>query len=148
MADQEARKTENSASSQSVPFAEPQVSPERRPPACISKSVIIQGNVISAVDLTIDGQVEGTIELGGQNLTVGAGATILADLKAPSIIISGAVTGNVTATERIEIRETGSVDGDLTAPRLAVRDGATLRGRIDTIAAAPAKSVQPFPVAV
>ena len=105
---------------------------ERRTTAWISKSVTIKGDVISAEDLTIDGRVDGTIAVGDHSLFIGAGAAIQADLNAHTVIISGAVAGNVTATERIEIRETGSVDGDITGPRLVLRDGAIVRGRIDT----------------
>lgn len=141
-------KTNRPASPQPVPVADPTLAPDRRTSAWIGKSVFIKGDVISAEDLTIDGRVEGTIALDGHCLTVGAGAAIQADLTAHTLIISGAVTGNVTATERIEIRETGSVEGDITAPRLTVRDGAVLRGRIDTAAEAPAQGVHRFPVAV
>lgn len=140
--------TKNPASPQPVLVADRGQSPERRTSAWIGESVFITGNVISAEDLTINGRVEGTIELGGHSLTIGAGAAIRAALKVYTIIISGAVTGNVTATERIEIRETGSVDGDITAPRLAVREGAVLRGRIDTAGEAPEQKVKEFPVAV
>ena len=112
--------------------AEHKAAMERRTTAWISKSVIIKGDVISSEDLTIDGRVEGTIAVGDHSLFIGVGAGIQADLKAHTIIISGAVIGNVTATERIEIRETGSVDGDITGPRLTLRDGAIVRGRIDT----------------
>ena len=140
-------KTNGSTSPQPVPVADPKLSPERRTSAWIGKSVFIKGDVISAEDLTIDGRVEGTIALADHCLTVGVGAAIQADLTGHTLIISGAVTGNVTATERIEIRETGSVEGDIAAPRLTVRDGAVLRGRIDTHAEA-SQGVHRFPVAV
>lgn len=133
---------------QPVPAVESKLSPERRTSAWIGKSVFVKGEVVSAEDLTIDGRVEGTIAIGDHCLTVGAGAAIQANLTAHTMVISGAVTGNVTATERIEIRETGSVEGDITAPRLTVRDGAVLRGRIDTTAAARVQGAPRFPVAV
>lgn len=145
---QEGTKTHSPAGPQPAPVAGPKLSPERRATAWIGKSVFIKGDVISAEDLTIDGRVDGTITLPDHRLTIGVDAAIQADLKAHTIIISGAVTGNVTATERIEIQETGSVEGDITSPRLAVREGAVLRGRIDTGAEAPEKSVNQFPVAV
>jgi cytoskeletal protein CcmA (bactofilin family) len=109
---------------------------ERRTTAWIGKSVTIKGDVISAEDLMIDGQVEGTITLNANSLTIGAGAAIQGELHARTVTVGGAVAGHVIATERVEIRETGSVDGDIRAPRLAVRDGAVLRGHIDTGAAA------------
>lgn len=104
---------------------------ERRVAAWIGKSLVVQGKVISAQDLTIDGQVEGTIELGNHGLTIGAGAAIKADLVAKTITISGAVTGNVTATEKVDLRATGVIDGDITAPRLVMAEGAIIRGRVD-----------------
>lgn len=145
---QEGTKTRHPAGPQPVPVADPKLSQERRTTAWISKSVFIKGDVISNEDLTIDGRLEGTIALGDHSLTIGVDAAIQADLEARTIIISGSVIGNVTATERIEIQETGSVNGDITSPRLAVREGAVLRGCIDTGAKAPEESVNPFPIAV
>jgi cytoskeletal protein CcmA (bactofilin family) len=136
----------NPVTAQPGPSAEPKLAPERRNAAWIGKSVFIKGELISDEDLTIDGRIEGTITLGDNCLTVGVGAAIQANLTAHTLIISGAVTGNVTATDRIEIRDTGSVDGDITTPRLAVKDGAVLRGRIDV--AAQTEKSQRFPVAV
>ena len=104
---------------------------ERRVAAWIGKALVVQGKVISMQDLTIDGQVEGTIELGNHGLTIGAGAAIKADLVARTITISGAVTGNVTATEKVDLRATGVVDGDIAAPRLVMAEGAVIRGRVD-----------------
>src|SRR6185295_6341697 len=95
---------------QVVPDAR-QNSDERRMAAWIGKSLLVQGKVISTEDLTIDGRVEGTIELGNHSLTIGVGAAIQADLVAQTIIISGAVTGNVKASVKVDLRATGSVDG-------------------------------------
>ncbi len=104
---------------------------ERRVAAWIGKAVRVEGKVISAEDLTIDGDVEGSIELGNHSLTIGQGATIKADLTAKSIVISGAVTGNVRASETVELHATGSVSGDINAPRFVMADGATAMGKID-----------------
>src|SRR3981081_4574630 len=97
---------------------------ERRMAAWIGKSLVVQGKVISTEDLTIDGRVEGTIELGDHSLTIGTGAAIEADLVAQRIIISGAVTGNILASEVVDLRATASVDGDITTPRLVMAEGA------------------------
>jgi cytoskeletal protein CcmA (bactofilin family) len=121
---------------------------ERRTSAWIGRAIIIKGEVISDEDLTIDGRVDGTIALGDRSLTIGAGASVQADLNAHTITISGAVKGNVTATERIDIRETGSVDGDIKAPRVAVREGAVLRGRVDTVVSARDEKQEKWPIAV
>ena len=108
-----------------VPFS------ERRVAAWIGRAVRVEGKVISDEDLTIDGHVEGSIELGNHSLTIGPGATIKADLFAKSVTISGAVTGNVRASEKIELQATGSVDGDIVAPRFFMADGAVIMGKVD-----------------
>jgi cytoskeletal protein CcmA (bactofilin family) len=97
----------------------------------IGKSVIIKGDLSGSEDLTIEGQVEGKIELRQNILTIGANAKIKAQVFAKTVIIQGEVQGNVTATERVDIRDNGSVDGDLSAPRIAIADGAHFRGSID-----------------
>jgi len=104
---------------------------ERRMSAWIGTALVVQGKVISTQDLTIDGKVEGTIELGDHGLTIGSGAEIKADLVAQTITISGAVTGNVTATAVVDLRATGSVDGDITTPRLVMADVAIIKGKVD-----------------
>ena len=86
---------------------------------------------MSTEDLTIDGHVEGSIELGDHSLTIGPSATITADLFAKNITISGAVTGNVIAREQLDIRATGSVVGDIVAPRLVMAEGAGITGQVD-----------------
>jgi cytoskeletal protein CcmA (bactofilin family) len=104
---------------------------ERRMRAWIGKSLVVQGKVVSTEDLTIDGRVEGTIELGDHSLTIGPGAAIQADLIAQKIVISGEVTGNILASSIVDLRATGSVDGDIMTPRLVMADGATIRGKVD-----------------
>ena len=115
-----------------VTVTDPKASPaERRVSAWIGKAVRVEGKVISAEDLTIDGDVEGSIELGGHNLTIGPGASIKADLVAKTITVSGAVTGNVRASEKVDLRDAGSIDGDVSAPRFVMADGSTVRGKIE-----------------
>ena len=97
----------------------------------IGKSVIIKGELSGSEDLTIEGQVEGKIELRQNILTIGPNGKIKAQVFAKSIIVQGEVHGNVTASERVDIRDNGSVDGDLSAPRVAIADGAHFRGSID-----------------
>ena len=104
---------------------------ERRMRAWIGKSLVVQGKVVSTEDLTIDGRVEGTIELGDHSLTIGPGAAVQADLIAQKIIISGEVTGNILASAIVDLRATGSVDGDIMTPRLVMAEGATIRGKVD-----------------
>jgi len=104
---------------------------ERRAVAWIGKGVRIEGKVISAEDLVIDGQVEGSIEVSDHNLSIGASGAIRADLFARRIVISGSVTGSVKALERVDLQATGSVTGDITAPRFVMADGAAIAGRVD-----------------
>ena len=97
----------------------------------IGKSVIIKGDLSGSEDLTIEGQVEGKIELRQNVLTIGPNGKIKAAVFAKAVVIQGEVQGDITASERIDIRDAGSVDGDLSAPRIAIADGAHFRGSID-----------------
>ena len=97
----------------------------------IGKSVIIKGELSGSEDLTIEGQVEGKIELRQNVLTIGSNGKIKAEIFAKTLVVLGEVYGNVTVIERIEIRESGSVEGDVSAPRVAIADGAHFRGSID-----------------
>ena len=97
----------------------------------IGKSVVIKGELNGSEDLTIEGQVEGKIELRQNVLTIGPNARIKAQVSAKSVIILGEVTGNVAATDKVDIRDNGSVDGDIAAPRVAIAEGAHFRGSID-----------------
>ena len=103
---------------------------ERRVVAWIGKAVRVEGKVISEEDLTIDGDVEGSIELGGHSLTIGQEARIRADLVAKTVTISGKVNGNVRAVDKVDLRATGSVDGNITAPRFVMAEGATVMGKV------------------
>jgi cytoskeletal protein CcmA (bactofilin family) len=106
---------------------------ERRAVAWVGKSVIFKGELISSEDMIIDGRVEGTIEVHDHALTVGPTAQIHADIAARSVTIRGTVTGTITAANLVEIRETGSVEGDIVSPHVSVAEGAVVRGRIDTL---------------
>lgn len=104
---------------------------ERRTAAWIGQGVVIEGRITSSQDLRIDGRVEGTIEVGNHVLIVGARAEVKANLVARSILISGTVIGNVTATDRVDLQATGSVEGDISSPRLMMVDGATVKGKVN-----------------
>ena len=107
----------------------------------IGKSVVIKGELSGSEDLTIEGQVDGKIELRQNVLTIGPNGKIKAQVFAKSVVILGEVTGNVTASEKVDIRDNGSVDGDIAAPRVAIAEGAHFRGSID-MQRAGAKSEQ------
>ena len=100
-------------------------------PVNIGKSVIIKGELTGSEDLTIEGHVEGKIELRQNVLTIGPNGRIKAQVFAKSVVILGEVTGNVTASEKVDLRDNGSVDGDIAAPRVAIAEGAHFRGSID-----------------
>src|SRR5687767_5667105 len=97
----------------------------------IGKSVVIKGELNGSEDLTIEGQVEGKIELKDHVLTIGPNGKIKAQVFAKAVIVLGEVNGNVTASEKVDIRDGGSVDGDIIAPRVAIAEGAHFRGSVD-----------------
>ena len=97
----------------------------------IGKSVVIKGELNGSEDLTIEGHVEGKIELKDHILTIGPNGKIKAQVLAKSVIVLGEVNGNVTASEKVDIRDGGSVDGDIIAPRVAIAEGAHFRGTVD-----------------
>lgn len=97
----------------------------------IGKSVVIKGELSASEDLTIEGQVEGKVDLRQNTLTIGTNAKITAQVSAKVVIVMGHVHGNISATEKVDIRDNGSVDGDLSAPRVAIAEGAHFRGSID-----------------
>ena len=97
----------------------------------IGKSVVIKGELNGSEDLTIEGHVEGTIQLREHVLTIGPNGKIKAQVFAKSVIVLGEVIGNVTASEKVDIRDNGSVDGDIISPRVAIAEGAHFRGSVD-----------------
>ena len=98
--------------------------------ANIGKSISIKGDVLGDEDLVIEGRVEGRVELKNHHLTVGPNGDIHGELSAKQVTIVGRVSGNVIAAERIELRDTGRVEGDLHCPRLLVQEGGRVNGKI------------------
>jgi cytoskeletal protein CcmA (bactofilin family) len=109
----------------------------------IGKSVVIKGELNGSEDLTIEGHVEGTIQLRDHVLTIGPNGKIKAQVFAKAVIVLGEVTGNVTASEKVDIRDNGSVDGDIVSPRVAIAEGAHFRGSVDMQRKAGAEKAQP-----
>ena len=97
----------------------------------IGKSVVIKGELNGSEDLTVEGHVEGKIELRDHVLTIGPNGKIKAQVFAKAVIVLGEVNGNVTASEKVDIRDGGSVDGDIVSPRVAIAEGAHFRGSVD-----------------
>jgi cytoskeletal protein CcmA (bactofilin family) len=113
----------------------------------VGKSVVFKGELSGHEDLFIEGSVEGKIELRDNVLTIGPNAKIKAEVFAKVVIVRGDVAGNITASEKLDIRDSGSVDGDISAPVMAIAEGAHLRGSVDMqkkpAASAPAASSAP-----
>ena len=124
--------------------------------ATIGKGLLIKGEISGSESLFIDGKVEGTINLPGNRVTVGRNGQVAANIVSREIVVLGKVRGNVTATDRVDIRSEGALTGDVTAARISIEDGAFFKGGIDirkpeakpgtpgsaTPAAEPAKPVQ------
>jgi cytoskeletal protein CcmA (bactofilin family) len=98
--------------------------------ANIGKSISIKGDLSGNEDLEIEGKVEGKVELPNNQLTIGSNGDVQAQVTAKSVVIVGRVAGDVHGTERVEIQATGVVEGDVTAPKLIVAEGARLNGSI------------------
>lgn len=117
--------------------------------AVIGKSVMIKGQIFSREDLTVDGQVEGSIELQENRLTIGPNGKVQAGVKAREIVILGTVNGNVEAGDKIEIRKDARLVGDIRTTRIVIEDGAYFKGSIDIVKpevkAAPAQPPKPAP---
>ena len=98
----------------------------------LSKSIVIIGELSASEDLTLYGQMDGRVTLPNHTLTIGPNADIRAEIAAKAVVIMGAVTGNVRAGEKVAIRGSGSVIGDIVSPRLAIEDGGRHHGKVDT----------------
>ena len=105
-------------------------------PVTIGASVVIKGEVSAREDLTISGRVEGKVEVRDHVVRVGREAQVHAEIQARAVIVEGTVKGNIHATERIELLEHGTVEGDIAAPKVAMAEGAQFRGKIDMTAKA------------
>jgi cytoskeletal protein CcmA (bactofilin family) len=128
----------NASVERAAPVAQPQVrraaadgKPAGRLIMNLGTSIVIKGDLIASEDLTLYGKMEGSVTLeGGHTLTIGRHADIKAAIDAKAVVIQGTVTGNVTAREKVEIQTTGSVAGDVSSPRLAIADGASIKGKV------------------
>ena len=120
----------------------------------IGQSVEIKGTLTGNEDLTIEGMVDGKILVKDHSLTIGANGRISAEVHAKTVVVVGQVVGNITADDKVEIAPSGSVEGDIRAPRVAIADGAKFKGSIDmdrkgSVASQGAvKSASPTPAAV
>lgn len=100
-------------------------------PAAIGKGLVIRGEITGSDSLVIEGRAEGSIHLDGNRVTVGRNGQASANIIAREVVVMGKVRGNITATDRVDIRAEGAVIGDLSAPRISIEDGAFFKGGID-----------------
>jgi len=99
--------------------------------AHIGKSVIIKGELSGSEDLYVDGQVEGSIELAGNQLVIGPNGQVRANVNAKGIVIQGKLDGNIRATETVDLRKSAIAVGDVVTKRIAIEDGAYLKGKVE-----------------
>ena len=99
--------------------------------ATISKGLFIKGEISGSESLFIDGKIEGSVVLNGNRVTVGRNGHVAASITAREVVVLGKVRGNVTATDRVDIRAEGSLTGDVAAARISIEDGAFFKGGID-----------------
>ena len=109
--------------------ASPPLNPQEQ--ATLGKSLVIKGEVTGSESLYIDGRVEGSINLPGNRVTVGRNGVVSANIAAREIVVLGKVRGNMTASDRVDIRGEGSLTGDVIAQRISIEDGAYFKGGID-----------------
>ena len=117
-------------SSMSYKTPEPDV---RSGQATIGKAVKINGQIFSKEDLYIDGDIEGTVELNENKLTIGPNGRVQAMVRAREVVVLGAIQGNVEASDRIDIRKEAKLVGDIKTARIVIEDGAYFKGSIDIV---------------
>lgn len=113
--------------------------------ATIGKGLYIKGEITGSESLYVDGKVDGSINLAGNRVTVGRNGQVAASISAREIVVLGKVRGNITATDRVDIRAEGALTGDVAAARISIEDGAFFKGGID-IRKPDAKSAAPVVV--
>ena len=116
---------------ETAPAAPRTISTSTADQATIGKSLVIKGEVTGSESLYIDGRVEGSINLSGNRVTVGRNGVVAANINAREIVVLGKVRGNLTASDRVDIRSDGSLTGDVVAARISIEDGAFFKGGID-----------------
>jgi len=126
----------------SAPAPAPHV-PDSRGPAIIGKSVMIKGQIFSREDLTIDGEIDGSVELHEHRLTVGPNGKLQAGVKAREVVVLGTIHGNVEASDKIDIRKDAKLVGDIKTTRIVIEDGAYFKGSIDIVRPEAKPAAQP-----
>jgi cytoskeletal protein CcmA (bactofilin family) len=151
-----ARPTQSELAKEGIPMStlptrtvEPTLTPTREGgQAILGKSVIIKGQIVSREDLTIDGEVEGTVELQEHRLTIGPNGKVVSTVKAREVVVLGTLHGNVETRDRIHIRKDAKLVGDIRTARIEIEDGAYFKGNIDIVRTEPKQAAaQPKPQA-
>jgi len=109
----------------------PKISDYRADVAHIGKSVLIKGELSGSEDLYLDGEVEGNIDLRGHSLTIGPNGRVRANVTARDVVVHGKVEGNLRAADRIELKKSAILVGDIFTQRIIIEDGAYFKGGID-----------------
>jgi len=122
-------------------------SPHSSEIATIGKSVVVKGELSGSEDLIVDGEVEGSITLRGQSLTVGPNGRVRANIEARNVILHGRVDGDIHATDRVDLRKSASLCGDISTARISIEDGAFFKGSIDIQKPEPAPRIEARPQA-
>src|ERR1700721_614921 len=99
--------------------------------AQIGKSVVIKGELSGSEDLYVDGQVDGSIALKGNSLTVGPNGQVKASVDAKGVVVQGKLDGNIQASDRVELRKSAVVTGDISPQQMPIEEGAFLKGKVD-----------------
>jgi cytoskeletal protein CcmA (bactofilin family) len=111
--------------------------------ATIGKSVVVKGELSGSEDLVVDGEVEGSIALRGQSLTIGPNGRVRANIEARNVVLHGRVDGDIHASDRVELRKSACLSGDITTARISIEDGAFFKGTIDIQKPEPAPKIEP-----
>ena len=101
-------------------------------PAEIGASVVIKGELTAREDIVIGGRIEGSVRIEGHSVTINPGAQVVADVDARAVVVGGQVVGALCAAERIELRQTADVEGELEAPAIRIVEGAVFQGKAAT----------------
>src|SRR5216683_5011133 len=124
--------TSSSPTTSSMPSVSGAVPTSSRAAACISQGIRIKGEVTGSEDLFVDGMVEGKLSLTTNScLTVGPNGHVKADVSAREVIVRGKIEGKVTGRDKVQLWSTGQVTGEVQTDRLAIEDGALLRGKVE-----------------
>jgi cytoskeletal protein CcmA (bactofilin family) len=128
-----ASQTKENAPMSTNPAPSHHATADSRGPASIGKSVMIKGQIFSREDLTIDGEIDGSVELHEHRLTVGPNGKVQAGVKAREVVVLGTIHGNVEASDKIDIRKDAKLVGDIKTARIVIEDGAYFKGSIDIV---------------